>query len=214
MNECPEPALRPTVDCGGSAVTAAEATVLVVDDNEPIADTYAAFVDDEHEVRTAYGGEEALAQLDSSVDVVLLDRRMPDRSGDEVLAEIERRALDPRVVMVTAVDPEFDIVDMAFDEYVVKPVQRGDIVAVVEEMLDRAGYDDDFRQFLALASKKATLERERNSAELARSEEYERIERRLAEKRDSIGIETDDLEAVMRGDAPDIVEATSRSAGK
>jgi len=195
-------------------VTDAEATVLVVDDNRPIADTYAAFVDDEYDVRTAYGGEEALAELDPSVDVVLLDRRMPDRSGDEVLAEIERRALDPRVVMVTAVEPEFDIVDMAFDEYVVKPVQRGDIVAVVEEMVERATYDDDFRKFLALASKKATLERERTSAELARSDEYERIERRLAEQRDAVGVETDDLEAVMRGDAPDIAEAGGRSPGE
>lgn len=195
-------------------MTDAEATVLVVDDNRPIADTYAAFVDDEYDVRTAYGGEEALAELDPSVDVVLLDRRMPDRSGDEVLAEIERRALDPRVVMVTAVEPEFDIVDMAFDEYVVKPVQRGDIVAVVEEMVERATYDDDFRKFLALASKKATLERERTSAELARSDEYERIERRLAEQRDAVGVETDDLEAVMRGDAPDIAEAGGRSPGE
>jgi len=195
-------------------VTAAAATILVVDDNRPIADTYAAFVGDEHEVRTAYGGEEALAELDATVDVVLLDRRMPDRSGDEVLAEIEARALDPRVVMVTAVDPEFDIVDMPFDEYVVKPVQRDDIVTVVEEMLQRAEYDDDFRQFLALASKKATLERERDGAALARSDEYEQIERRLAERRAAIGVETDDLEAVMRGDAPDIAESGSRSSGK
>ncbi len=195
-------------------MTGEGATVLVVDDNRPIADTYAAFVGDEYEVRTAYGGEEALAELDAAVDVVLLDRRMPDRSGDEVLAEIERRGLDPRVVMVTAVDPDFDIVDMPFDEYLVKPVQRREIEEVVEAMLERASYDDDFRQFLALASKKATLERERDSAELARSEEYERIERRLAERRDGLGLETDDLEAVMRGDAPDIAGATARSSGQ
>jgi len=186
-------------------------TVLVVDDNRPIADTYAAFVGDEHEVLTAYGGEEALEKIDPSVDVVLLDRRMPDLSGDEVLAEIERRALDPRVVMVTAVDPEFDIVDMPFDDYVVKPVKRADIADIVAEMLQRASYDDDLRQFLALASKQATLERERDSAALARSEEYERIQQRLAEMRDRLGVDTDDLEAVVRGDAPDIA-ATARSS--
>ena len=182
-------------------------TVLVVDDNRPIADTYAAFVDEDYEVRVAYGGEQALERLDSSVDVVLLDRRMPDLSGDEVLVEIRERALDPRVVMVTAVEPEFDIVDMPFDEYVVKPVQRGELTAVVDEMLDRARYDDKLRRFLALASKKAALERERSSAQLAASEAYERIERRLAERRDRLGVETDDLEAVVSGDAPDIVDA-------
>ena len=104
----------------------AQATVLVVDDNRAVADTYAAFLDGEYAVRTAYGGEAALEALDASVDVMLLDRRMPDRSGDEVLAETNSRALDPRVVMLTAVDPDFDIVDMPFDAYVVKPVDRVD----------------------------------------------------------------------------------------
>ncbi|PSP48282.1 DNA-binding protein [Halobacteriales archaeon QH_1_68_42] len=129
-----------------------EATVLVVDDNRAVADTYAAFLDERYAVRTAYGGEAALETLDASVDVVLLDRRMPDRSGDEVLAEINSRALDPRVVMLTAVDPDFDIVDMPFDAYVVKPVERADVTHVVAEMVARAGYDDEFRRFLSLAS--------------------------------------------------------------
>jgi len=188
------------------------ATVLVVDDNRAIADTYAAFLRDEYTVRTAYGGQEALAAVDATVDVVLLDRRMPDVSGDEVLAAIRSRALDPRVVMLTAVDPDFDIVDMPFDAYVVKPVDRGDVVSVVEEMCRRASYDDEFRRFLSLASKRAALEREKDDAELADSDEYDRIEEHLAALRERLGIETEDVEGIFGGTVPDIARSSTVTA--
>jgi DNA-binding response OmpR family regulator len=189
-----------------------EATVLVVDDNKAIADTYAAFLREEYTVRTAYSGEEALTAVDATVDVVLLDRRMPDVSGDEVLAEIRSRALDPRVVMLTAVDPDFDILDMPFDAYVVKPVGRGDVVGVVAEMCQRAGYDDEFRRFLSLASKRAALEREKDDAELADSEEYDRIEDRLASLRERLGIDTEDVEGIFGGTVPDIAPGDAVTA--
>jgi CheY-like chemotaxis protein len=63
-------------------------TVLIVDDESEVADVYALRLREEYETRTAYGGEEALDTIDSDMDVVLLDRRMPDLSGDEVLERI------------------------------------------------------------------------------------------------------------------------------
>jgi len=59
------------------------ATVLVVDDEPDVADAYAAQLQNEFIVSTAYGGQEALDKIDDSVNVVLLDRRMPGISGDE-----------------------------------------------------------------------------------------------------------------------------------
>ena len=168
--------------------------VLVVDDNRAIANTYTAFLSDEYAVRTAYNGKEALDELGPDVDVVLLDRRMPEVSGDAVLEEIQARQLDCRVVMLTAVDPDFDIIDMGFDEYLVKPIEREELNDVVEEMLERATYDDDFRRFLALVSKKATLEEEKSTAELEASEEYTQIEERLADRREQVGVDLSDLE--------------------
>ncbi|WP_135363060.1 response regulator [Halosimplex halophilum] len=192
---------RPAASAGAD-----DPSVLVVDDNRAVADTYASFLADEYAVEAVYSGEAALSTLDPGVEVVLLDRRMPGLSGDEVLARIEELALDPRVVMVTAVDPAVDIVDLPFDEYVVKPVGRPELVAVVDEMCRRATYDDRFRRFLALASKKATLEANADADELADSEAYRRIEERLADQRASLGIETERLESVVAGDEPDIVD--------
>lgn len=64
--------------------------LLVVDNERDVADTYALQLE-EYDTRVAYGGEEALAKLDDDVDAVLLDRRMPDVHGDEVLARIHDR---------------------------------------------------------------------------------------------------------------------------
>jgi DNA-binding response OmpR family regulator len=187
-----------------SAVSpASPPTVLVVDDNETIADTYAAFLEG-YEVRTAYSGRGALSVLDSAVDVVLLDRRLPDMRGETVLSRIDDRPLDCRVVLVTGVEPTGDIVDMPVDEYLRKPADRAAITAVVDEMVRRSAYDDDLRRFLALASKKATLEATADGPGPADSEEYERVRRRLAERRAEFGVETTGLEAVVAGTAPDI----------
>ncbi|WP_123539183.1 response regulator transcription factor [Halosimplex salinum] len=188
----------------------AEPTVLIVDDSRPIADTYAQFLADDYDVEAVYSGEAALEALGPGVEVVLLDRRMPGLAGDNVLTRVQERALDCRVVMVTAVAPTADVVDLPFDEYLVKPVGRAELVAVVDEMVRRATYDDALRRFLALASKKATLEARVGDATLAENDAYVRIERRLAEQREELGIETEALERVVGGDSPDIVETDGR----
>jgi len=149
-------------------------TVLVVDDEQGLADLYAAWIDEEesYSTRTAYDGEEALDRIDDTVDVVLLDRRMPDLSGDEVLERIRDQRYDCRVVMVTAVNPDFDVLEMAFDEYVVKPLNEADIINIVERMLTRTSYDEQLQRLYALTSKKAALEAEKSQAELEQSDEF------------------------------------------
>ena len=150
-----------------------EQTVLVVDDEEDIADLYTTWLEMHHVVRTAYGGVEALEKVDGTVDVVFLDRQMPDHSGDEVLDRIRERGFGCRVVMVTAVDPDFDIVEMPFDDYLTKPVMREDLTDAVESMRKREEYNETVQEYFALTSKKATLEAEKSPAELADNEEYQ-----------------------------------------
>ena len=103
-------------------------TVLVVEDKEELAETFAAWLEPDHEVRLALTGHEALDLADETVDVVLLDRRLPDIDGREVLDRLRADGLDCRVCMVTAVQPDFDILDMGFDDYAVKPVFQDDLL--------------------------------------------------------------------------------------
>jgi DNA-binding response OmpR family regulator len=161
-----------------------EQTILVVDDERDIADLYTTWLEMDHEVRTAYGGEEALEKVDTGVDIVFLDRQMPDYAGDEVLEIVRERGLNCRVVMVTAVDPDFDIVDMRFDDYLTKPVMREDLDDAVETMRERDGYDETLQEYFALTSKKATLEAEKTPSELQENVEYQEMVERVEKLED------------------------------
>jgi DNA-binding response OmpR family regulator len=158
----------------------AQPTVLLVDDERDVVDVYAlAFTDGDYTVLKAYSGEEALEQV-ADADVVLLDRRMPGLSGQEVLDEIRERGLDVRVAMVTAVDPDFDITDMAFDTYLTKPVSDEELRDTVDELLTLAEYDQQVRDRFTVAEKLALLEAEKTERELAESEEYQSLQERAA----------------------------------
>lgn len=159
-------------------------TVLIVDDETPITDAYAKWLGGEYEVRTAYSGSEALDQLDAAVDVILLDRRMPDLSGEDVLDEIHARKLTCRVALVSAVEPDFDILELGFDAYLEKPVSDPDeLLEIVETLLRRSTYDAQMRQFLSLANKKAALETKKSEEELQNSDEYADLTEELAKLR-------------------------------
>jgi DNA-binding response OmpR family regulator len=171
------------------------ATVVVVEDEPDLADLYAAWLEDEYDVHPAYGGEDALDLIDGldDVDVVLLDRRMPDISGDEVLTALRDGGVDARVAMVTAVEPDFDIVAMGFDDYLVKPVSRESLEATVSKLLLRDEYASGVRELFSLASKKALLESEKSAAELDASEEYRELSDRIDRQRDDLDATLDRL---------------------
>jgi DNA-binding response OmpR family regulator len=159
----------------------AQPTVLLVDDERDVVDVYAlAFTGGEYTVLKAYSGEEALEQVDDA-DIVLLDRRMPGLSGQDVLDEIRDRGLDVRVAMVTAVDPDFDIADMDFDTYLTKPVSDDELRATVDELLTLSEYDEQVRERFAVAEKLAVLEAEKTENELNASAEYAQLQERAAE---------------------------------
>jgi len=145
--------------------------VLIVDDDEETADLYADFLDG-YAVSTAYSGTEALDLLDDTIDVVLLDRRMSTVTGDDVLNSIRGRELNCRVVMVTAVDPDLDILELPFDDYLLKPVSPDQLRDAVSQMHARNGCDDMLREMFAIASKMATIESKMSLAELETSPAY------------------------------------------
>jgi DNA-binding response OmpR family regulator len=177
------------------------ATVLVVDDEQEVADVYALRLRNEYETRVAYGGEDALEKIDVDVDIVLLDRRMPDISGDEVLAEIREKGYDCRVIMLTAVDPGLDIVDMKFDDYLCKPVEKDDLVDAIEQQIQAQVYDEQLSEYLEITSKLALLEAELPPQELEESDELTELERKADELKSELDgalQELDDIETAFK----------------
>lgn len=162
------------------------AEILVVDDEPDVADAYALRLRQEYDVETAYGGPEALEVVNDDIEVVLLDRRMPEMAGDEVLEEIRDRGLACRVIMVTAVTPDFDILDMPFDDYLCKPVEREDLFDAINQQLEASDYHDAVSEYFAITAKQSLLEDGKSPAELEDNEEYQELEQRAEELRDQM----------------------------
>lgn len=156
--------------------------VMVVEDQEHLRRIFASHLEGSYDVVTVGSGEEALDRLAPDIEVVLLDRRLPGKDGEEVLQQIRERG-EFRVAMVTAVAPDFDIIEMAFDDYLTKPVFGEDLHAVVEHLLDLRSYDRTLKEYLSLVRKRSLLLEEKRETELLESDEFQALEDELAERR-------------------------------
>ena len=166
--------------------------ILIVDDNRELADAYRACLSDQYDTDVAYSGRAALEQIDDDVDLLILDRRMPDVSGDEVLAAVTDE-FDCRVIMLTAVDADPDIVSLPYDAYLVKPLSRDALVETVEQQLSLAEADKTASEFVAVTSTLTALRRAGRDDQ----SHNERIEQ-LRERKQA-------LETELGGEAPELV---------
>lgn len=167
-------------------MTEGKPTILIAEDHLPIVGLFENWLPDDYEVITATDGDEAISSLSADIDVALLDRRMPGPSGDEVLAEIRARSLDCRVALVTAVEPGFDILDMGFDDYLLKPIDRDEFLATVARLLQRKEYDEKILSYQRLTIKKELLSSNMPEHLLQQNDQYQALERDLTALRDEL----------------------------
>lgn len=140
---------------GGESVS-----VLVVEDERELAEVYTAYLEPAFDVQAVTNATEALERIDETVDVVLLDRQLPGMSGDEMLSELRERGYTVPVAMLTGLEPDLDIVEMPFDEYLTKPVNQDALVQTVRVLANRTSFEERSREFFRMAAKKASLETE------------------------------------------------------
>ena len=116
--------------------------ILVVDDDEPLAEMIAEYLRPEGFcVDVVHDGAEAIATSLSGYDMVVLDLMLPKRSGFEVLKAFRRTGGTP-VILLTARDNETDRVvglELGADDYIPKPFNPRELVARVRAVLRRAG---------------------------------------------------------------------------
>lgn len=111
-----------------------QAHVLLVDNEEDFRETLRLWlVKDRHwDVSEASTGEEALAKLNSSVDILVLDRRMPDLSGPEVVEQLSQRSFDGDIVVVSAFKPDQHLNTEMVADYLIKPIDRQEFLDTLE----------------------------------------------------------------------------------
>ncbi|MEX1263676.1 MAG: response regulator transcription factor [Actinomycetota bacterium] len=116
-------------------------TVLVVDDEEAIAEAVRARLESEgYRVLVALDGPEAIAQhAEEHPDLVVLDLMLPGMDGLEVCKQIQRDGWTP-VLMLTAKTEEADKVAgfaVGADDYLTKPFSLRELTARVKAILRR-----------------------------------------------------------------------------
>ena len=192
---------RPPSDCPPTGAAGdpsmSDDTILVVEDDPTVTHLYNQFLEPEYTVVTTTTAAEAIdvlngeqapegEELPDSIDAVLLDRRLPDEPGETVLDVIEEQDLDCRVAMVTGVEPDFDIIDMGFDLYILKPVTRDELTEAVETLFTRSEYGGLLQEAASLASKRALLEANKADDELDASDEYHDLLDRMEDLDDEL----------------------------
>ncbi len=122
--------------------------ILVVDDDDMQRDLLAGFLKKRgYSVETAENGARAIALFQHApFSVVLLDHRMPDMNGDDVLTKLKEINPLPRTIMITAygsVETAIDVMKRGAFDFMQKPVDLNVLSEKVEQAAKIAAVDMD-----------------------------------------------------------------------
>ncbi|MGF7088700.1 DNA-binding response OmpR family regulator [Kroppenstedtia sanguinis] len=117
-------------------------TVLIVDDDRELREMIQLYLRNEgYEILQASDGKQALELVERhSVDLVVLDRMMPDMDGLQVCIHLRERHQMP-VIMLTAKVEDLDKIEglsVGADDYVTKPFNPLELVARIKAQLRRS----------------------------------------------------------------------------
>ena len=113
--------------------------ILLVDDEKKITEVVKAYLDKEgYNTLVAHDGKEALNLFESNeFDLIILDRMLPDISGEEICEKIRQTSL-VHIIMLTAKTEDEDKIDgfnLGCDDYVCKPFNVKELVLRVKAVL-------------------------------------------------------------------------------
>ncbi len=131
--------------------------ILVVDDDELISSMISRALRAEGcEVRTEQRAAPVLRTARSwQPSVVLLDIRLPDRSGIELLGELIKAGVEAKVVMLTADDTAETAVKamkLGAADYLTKPFNLDEVVIIVRNLVDRERLDREVHYLRKVAA--------------------------------------------------------------
>lgn len=116
--------------------------ILIVDDDENIADLISLYLTKEcFDTKMVHDGESAIEAFNSyEPNLILLDLMLPGIDGYEVCREIRKTSNVP-IIMLSAKGETFDKVlglELGADDYIIKPFDSKELVARVKAVLRRS----------------------------------------------------------------------------
>ena len=114
--------------------------VLVIDDEESIRQVFRWILEGQgYEVETAETGVQAIEKFEEKFyNLALLDIRLPDMEGTELLNILHKRSPKTMKIMVTgypSLDNAMKSLNVGADAYAVKPVEPSELVRIVQAKL-------------------------------------------------------------------------------
>ncbi len=116
-------------------------TILVVDDEHGVRQSFNMVLKDEYNVLLAGTGQEAIDIFTKNpVDMILLDICLPDSDGLELLEKFKEADPNTEIIMVTAVNEvqtAVKAIKLGAYEYIIKPFIVDDILTVIGRALEK-----------------------------------------------------------------------------
>ncbi len=116
-------------------------TILAVDDEIGVIESFKLFLEDKYNLLTATSGEEALEKIEKeNINLVLLDIIMPGMSGLEVLSRIKEKHDDIDVIMITAIKTirtAIQAMKLGAYDYITKPFDVDEVLSSIQRVLEK-----------------------------------------------------------------------------
>ncbi len=114
--------------------------ILVIDDDKSILRTLTRILQKAgYEVETAETGKEAMEKAEkTSYDLALVDVRLPDMDGTDLLASLQGTTPSTVKIVITgfpSLETGVKALDGGADAYLVKPVRPEELLTLIEEKL-------------------------------------------------------------------------------
>jgi len=137
-------------------------SILIIDDDHLIRKTLSAHLSKSYEVSLAEDGEGGLQQYDENMpDLVVLDIRLPDMSGLEVLSKIREKNKNANVIIMTAFDDmktTVEAIRLGAFEYLVKPLDYVELDLTVSKAFQMQSLEDKVSYLVEEQQKEYTID--------------------------------------------------------
>lgn len=115
-------------------------TILIVDDDKSILHTFTRILQKkDYKIVTAETGKEAIERAENNkFDLALVDIRLPDMNGTELLLKTRSQLQNTIKIMITgfpSLESGIEALDEGADAYLVKPVKPEDLLMLIREKL-------------------------------------------------------------------------------
>jgi DNA-binding HxlR family transcriptional regulator len=108
--------------------------VLIVDDDPRQVELLSSWLSAEYDVVTATDGNAAREALDESIDVAILDRHLPDTTGEKIVENARQAGISPPTGFLSSADVSVSATELPADLLLSKPTTRDRVLEAVNTL--------------------------------------------------------------------------------